>query len=105
MPEPEAAVRSLNQPRHVGDNKAALVAQTDDPEIWRQRRERVVGNFWPRGRDARNQRRLARVRKSDESGIGEQFELQAKIFLFARMAVLCAPRRAIGGCGEVRVSA
>ena len=40
-----ALVRALDQPGHVRDNEAAIVAQTDDTEVRRERGERVVGNL------------------------------------------------------------
>ena len=44
-PRPRPAMRAFDQPGHVGDDEAAVVAQADDAEIRRQRRERVVGNL------------------------------------------------------------
>ena len=61
--EPEAAMRAFDQAGHVGDDEAAVVAQPDDAEIRRQRRERVVGDLRTGRRDARDQRRLAGVRE------------------------------------------
>ena len=44
-PEPEPAVRAFDQPGHVGHDEAAIVAQADDAEVRRERRERIVGNL------------------------------------------------------------
>src|SRR5262245_29603392 len=44
----EASMRTLDQPRHVGNHKAAILAESDHAEIGCQRRERVVGDLWSR---------------------------------------------------------
>ncbi len=92
------------KPGHVGDDEAAIAAQADDAEIGRQRGERIRGDLRPRRRDARDQRRLAGVRKADEADVGEQLHLEAEIFDLAGLARLDVPRRAIGGGRELRVA-
>ena len=94
MAEAQAAMRAFNQPGHVGDDEAAIVAQADDAEVRGQRGERVVRDLRTRGRDARDQRRLAGVREADEADVGEQLQLEPQIFDFARArpAALSAAR-------------
>ena len=103
--EAVALLRALDQPGHVGDDEAAIAAQRHDAEVRRQRRERVVGDLRPRRGDAGDQRRLARVGKADQADIGEQLQLQVKGLLFAGLARLGPPRRAVGGRDEPRVAA
>ena len=67
----EAAMRALDETRNVGEHEAAIVAQPDDAEIGRQRRERIVGDLGSRRGDARDQRRFARVWKSHEPDVGQ----------------------------------
>ena len=57
-------VRAFDQPGDVRDHEAAVVAELNDAEIRRERRERVVGDLRPRRGDARDQRGLAGVRDS-----------------------------------------
>ena len=49
--EPVALVRAFDQPGHVGDDEAAIVAQRDHAEVRRQRGERIVGDLRLRRRD------------------------------------------------------
>ena len=64
------------------------------PEVRHQRGERVVGDLRPRGRDARDQRRLAGVREADQADVGQQLQVEAEVLLFAGQPGLrpCAAR-------------
>ena len=104
MAEAQAAVRAFDEPGHVGDDEAAVVAQADDAEIRRQRGERVVGDLRPRRRDARDQRRLAGVGEANEPDVGEQLQLEPQILVFAGLARLDFARRAVGRRREARVA-
>ena len=64
-------VRSFDQARDVGDYKSAEVSHVDDAQMRLERRERIIGNFWPRGRNRGNKRRLACIGKSCEADVGE----------------------------------
>ena len=100
-----AFVRALDEPGHVGDDEAAIAAQRDDAEIRDERRERVVGDLGSRRGNARDQRRFAGVRKSDEADVGEQLEVELQLLGFARRAFFEPPRRAVGRADEARVAA
>src|SRR5581483_7779417 len=104
MAEPEAAVRAFDQSRHVGDHKAPVVAETYDAEVRRQRGERIIGDFRTRRGDARDERRLAGVRESDQPDVREQFQFEPQIFDLARFARLRLARCAIRGGREARVA-
>src|SRR2546422_4521232 len=103
MAEAEPAVRAFDQARHVGDHEAAIVAQADDAEVRRQRRERIIRDLRTRRRHARNECRLARVRKAHQPHVGEQFQFESKILDLASLARLHLPGRAIGRRGEPSV--
>jgi len=104
MAKSKSPVRALNQTGHVGDDEASVVTQTYHAKIRRERRKRVVGNLGPRRRDARDERRLARVGKPDEADVGQELQLQAQELVLARLARLDFARRAIGRCREPRVA-
>ena len=104
MAESVALVRAFDQPGHVGDDEAALVAQRDDAEIGRERRERIVGDLRPGRRNAGDQRRLAGVGKSDQADVGEQLQLEPEMPLLAGLAGLVLARGAIGRRREVGVA-
>ena len=98
-------MRAFDESRHVGDDEAPVAAQADDAEVGRQSRERIVGDLRARGGDARDERRLAGVRKADETHVGEELQPEVQPFDLARLARLVAARRAVGGAGEGRVAA
>ena len=102
--EAVAFVRALDQAGHIGDDEAAVVAQRDHAQVRRERRERVVGDLRTRRGDARDQRGLAGVGESDQADVSDQLQLQAQIPLFARLAWLGPPRRAIGRRDEPRIA-
>ena len=103
--EPDALARALDQARDVGDDELAPVGRLDRAEHRLQRRERVVGDLRPRVRDAREQRRLARVRQPDERRVGEQLQVQLDVALLARQADLREPRHLPRRRDEARVAA
>ena len=53
---------AFDQSRNIGDDEAAVVIGPHDPELRRERRERIIGDFRPRCRDGADQRRLSGVR-------------------------------------------
>ena len=84
--EADALARAFDQSGHVCDRQLAPVRRVDRPEHRRKRRERVLRHLGPRIRDAREQRRLARVRKPRERGIRHQLEPQLERRLLPRQA-------------------
>ena len=91
---------AFDQARNIGDDEAAIVAQSDHAEVGRQRREGIVGDFRARRRDPRDQRRLAGVGKAHQTDIGQQLQLEAQVLDFARLTGLHLARRAIGGASR-----
>jgi len=84
--EADALARALDQPGHVGDDELPAVGRVDRAQHRLQRRERVVGDLRRRVRDAREERRLACVRKPHERRVREQLEVQLDVVLLARRA-------------------
>ncbi len=103
-PRPWPSCAPSIRPGTSATTNDAVVGQPDDAEIRRQRRERVVGDLRPRGGDARNQRRLAGVRKADEPDVRQQLEMEPEVFLFAGQTRFGPPRRAVRRRRKVRVS-
>src|SRR6266704_3877329 len=98
-----AGVGALNQSGNICNDETFLIGRSanyNHAEIRLQCGERIIGNFWPGGRNAGNQSRLANVGISDQSHIGEQLELQAinaflswaAIFVLAR-SLMCGSRK------------
>src|SRR6476660_10276494 len=100
MAQTVAGMGAFNQPGNVGDHERPVARQANHPEVRDQRGERVVRDFWPRRRDARNHRRLAGVWKSDEADVGEELQVKPQIFFFAWQPWLRLSWRAIGRCRE-----
>ena len=77
--EPGALGSTLDQPRNVRDDELAAVRRVDRPQHRLERRERVVGDLRLRIGDARQERRLAGIRETDERGVGEQLQVQLEL--------------------------
>ena len=105
IPESLARVRSFDKAGHVGDDEAAIAAQRHHTKIRHQGRERVVGDFGTRGRNPRDQRRLAGVGIADEADVCEQLEMKLELFGFAREPVFAAAGRPIRRADKSRVAA
>ena len=95
--------RPLDQARDVGEHQLAL-AVVDRPEDRLEGGERIVGDLRRRAREAREQRRLARVRQPDEAGVGEQLQPQLDPARLAGQAALGEPRRLAGRAREALVA-
>src|SRR5690606_20288790 len=104
--EPVALSRALDQPGDVGHDEriAASTADLDHPEVWLQRRERVVGNLRPGPGRRRQQGRLTGVRQPDEPDIGDQAQLEPQPVLDPRLAQLGDARRLAGRRLEVDIA-
>ena len=102
--EPRALARALDQSRDVRDDEAAL-AGLRDAELRHERRERIGRHARARGREAAQQRRLARVREADETDVGQQLEREPQLARRAGPAALGEVRRLARRRGEVRVAA
>ena len=73
-----ALARALDESGHVGD-RVADVAGLDDPEVRVQRRERVVGDLRPSGRDRGDETGLARRGVADQGDIGDDLQLEEDV--------------------------
>jgi len=104
MPEAVSFVRAFDQPGHVGDDEAAIVAEAHHAQIRRQRRERIVGDFGTGRGNAGDQRRLAGVWKTHQADVGQQLQLQPQVLDLTRLARLHLARGAIGRRREMRVA-
>ena len=104
MAESVAGVRALDETRNVGQHEAPLVVEPHDSQMRIQGRERIVGHLRARCREAPHEGRLADIGVADETGVGQELELQPQRPSLARLARLDAPRRAIGRGREVLVA-
>ena len=104
-PEPLTSMRALDQPRYVGQHERSKLAQIDDAEVRCERGKRVIGDFGARRRDARDQRRLAGVRKADDPGVGDHLQIEEQDALRAYGPRLRLARRLVRRGGEHRVAA
>src|ERR1043166_9414218 len=104
MPEAFAAVRALDKPWNVGDDKALAFTVAHDAEIGHERRERIIGDLRPRSRDDGDERRFTRVRQTDDADVGEQPELDLERAFFAGEPGLNFSRAAVRRRDEARVA-
>ncbi len=103
-----SGVRAFDQARNVGDHETlffSLFASQHHTKVRFEGGERIIGNLRPGRRDDRNERRLAHVRISYQSNVGEQFQLQAEVALFTRTSFFMLARRLVRGSGELGVAA
>ena len=101
--EPGSFAGALDQAGDVGDDEAAL-ADLRHAEVREERGEGVFGDARARGRDAPQQRRLARVREADEADVGEQLQRQAQAPALARTPLAGELRRLARRCREAGVA-
>ena len=106
--EAVAEMRTFDEAGEVGDGEGFGVgefADLDYAEVGFERGEGVVGDFGPGGGEARDEGGFADVRIANESGIGEEAELEAIVALFAGAAKLVLSGSLMGAGGEVLVAA
>ena len=102
--EPDALVRALDEPRHVGDRELASVGRLDGAEHRRDRRERIVRDLRLRVRDPPQERGLAGVREPEQRRVGEELQPELELALLPGLADLCDARRLIGRRREALVA-
>src|SRR5262249_9444086 len=72
-------------------------------ELGRRGRERVVGDLRRRCADTRDERRLAGVRKADDTDVGEEPQLESQPAAVPGTSQIRLARRAVGGRPEARI--
>src|SRR5947209_14250778 len=97
-------VGAFNEAGNSGDRKRG-VAGLNDAGIRLVRCEGVIGDFRLGCREARNQRGLSGVGKPDETGIGEQFQLEAQPQCVSGFALFVFSWRLVGGGSKPRIAA
>src|ERR1051326_849404 len=102
--EPVTFVRAFDQAGDIGDDERLIVISSDDTEVRNERREGIVGDLRLRRTDDGDERRLAGVRKSDQSDVGDQLQLDGELALFTGIAVLCESRRLSCCSGKVLIA-
>ena len=98
-------MRAFDQSGNIGERETLLVGNRHAADIRRQRRERVGRDFRPRRAERGQQRRFARVGKSDQSGLRDQPQLHPDPALLARGARRRDSRRAPRRRREMHVAA
>ena len=104
VPEPDALARALDQPGDVGNYELPPVGRLHRPEHRRERREGVLGDLRAGVRDPGQERRLSRVGKTDERGVGEKLEAQLDLPLLTGQAYLGEAGRLPARAGEMLVA-
>ena len=104
-PESFARVRAFDDAGDVGDHKGAMVRESDDAEVWLQRRERIVSDLGAGGRDHREQRALAGVRLAEQPDVGDELEDELEAPLLACFSRLPFARRLVCRSREVLIAA
>src|SRR5438552_1476928 len=112
--ETRAQVRAFDEAGKIGDNKSASEFGTvpacaavgiNDAEVGFERGERIVRNFGPRRGNHGNQRRLTRIGVANQADIGEEFQFEAKMTLFAGETVFVFARGLVPRLGKMLIAA
>ena len=108
--KPGAFMGALDEARQIGDNERAAGARCrvgiggDDAEMRLERRERIRSDFRTCRRNARDQRGLTGVRKTNEAHIREQLQFETQVAFLAGMPVFMLARRLVPWSNELRVA-
>src|SRR4029079_10129315 len=97
-----------DEPGDIGDEEALPLAgiiagKSHHTQVRYQRGERVVGHFGRGSRHCADESAFADIGKPQDTYIGQDLELEAKVLGFARLSRFGPARRAIVGCGEMDV--
>ena len=94
-----SGVGSFDKAGNVGHHEFVIVPHPHEPKIRVFGGERVIGNFGRRTSHPAQECGLARIRFAQKSNIGNEFEFQHDLAIFARAAILKFARGLIGrGC-------
>src|ERR1700675_1574030 len=105
---------AFDKSREIGDDESAAefgavatraAIRIDDAEIGLESGERIICDFRTRCGNYGNQCGFAGVRETDEADIGEQFQFEAQMALFAGETVFVFTRSLMPGLGKILVAA
>ncbi len=108
--ESGAQVGTFDQAWKIRDDEAAAefpagaAIGVDYAKIGFERGERIVSDFRAGGGDDGNQCGFTSVGKTDEADVGEKFEFEAEMALFAGAAVFVFARSLVPGFGEMLIA-
>ena len=108
--KPGAVMGALDEARQIGDDERAAGARCsvgiggDHAEMRLERRERIRSDLRTRRRNARDQRGLTRIRKTDEAHVREQFQFETQVAFLAGMSVFMLARRLVPRSNELRIA-
>ena len=95
-----------DESRDVGDDEAdGAIVEGDDAQVWDEGGEGVIGDFGSGVRDGGNERRFSDAWEPEESDVGQEFHFESEDTAFAAPSAFGGVRSAVGGGGEVCVSA
>ena len=92
---PRPPPRPRSGPECPPSRSCAASPTRDDAEVRIQRRERIVGDLRPRGRNRADQRRFAGVGQAQQADVGDHLELEPSSRALARQARAALARRAV----------
>jgi hypothetical protein len=104
MAETTSFRRTFDQSGDIGNNERLPFIHTDDAEVRHEGREGIVGDLGAGGADAGDQGRLPGIRKSYQTDIGEELQLQHHRSFLTGTSPLRIARRLIGRGGEPAIA-
>jgi hypothetical protein len=97
-------MRAFDQPRDISDGRAAVVVQLNDADARPESREWVRRHLRMRRRQLAEQRRLARVRITDQRRVRDRPQLEQEMPLLSFSTFSVLSRRTVPGALEMHVA-
>ena len=91
VPQAPTLGRPLDQTGHIGDRESHITSH-DNTQMRHKRRERIVSHLRTSATDRCDQRTLARARKSHQTHVGENLQLQPDSPLLSVLTEKCETR-------------
>ncbi len=102
--ETRSGVGPLDQAGNIGHHEGLVFTEVDDTEVWFEGCERIVGNLWTRGGDARDEGRFAGIGQTDQPHIGNQLQFENEEAFLPGFPLFVAPRRTVGRSCKLRIA-
>ena len=102
--EPDIAMRAVNKSGNIRQSQPPVIRIFDYAHDRMQGGKRIWCDFGFRITQIGNKRRLSGIRITDQTGIGDHFQLKLQLTFFALASTFKFARSAVGAGGEVDIT-
>src|ERR1043166_8414200 len=95
---------TFNQSGNISNDEGAKIAEIDYAQMRLESRKRIIRNLRLGRRYRGNESGLARVREANQSGVGQELQLELQLPFFAVASFLVIARSTIRRSSKVRVA-